>query len=706
MSDLYRRTYRGYLIDHHSPDPPVVTLENLSASECEEFFQTAHINQLTLYCKDHWGNSYYDTVIGHKHDGLKNRDWVAEIVPVLRKNHIEFTAYYCFEYDDLAPRVHPEWSVITSDGKPLRCGMPTNSSNAKWGIPCLRSGYRDYALGQIKEIVTRYHPDSLFIDIFGKTLCYCSRCREAFRSKYGYELPETREDMLAHNNDLVDFLDSDAENMLDDLKREIHSLDPGLALSINFSAHYPKRIRDQLDYMFTEPWAGNWLSGAYARDTAGGKPVQLGPGNVSQVYNYQPENIYELAVSEIAAQGCRVFMYSESMHRDGSLEMEEAFRVGHAYSGMEKYEKWLTDRKLIADVGIIQSDTADTLITNEPVQVRCVSRAKVSSMHRQALLGAMKLCDYAKVTWQIIPEEELNQDTAKNYRMLMLPNVYTISASLRNLLDAFVKEGGTLLVSGESGLYNDKAVRLSDYSLANLMGCHFEGIDRNYSVNTWCAYLQPTNAAIWKKLPQTTPPVDDHTLTVHTDGADVLASFVDPAVVLGDTTWVNWGNPLPGLPNGHPALLRNAYGKGAVITACFDLFTMATKEYIWPYDFFAALIDAEETFRQSVALETSEKKLLEYTCYERAERCEIIVHELSAMARLSGGDAVYVPGGVLRLNIDDRKILSAEIVYESGKKEQEVRKLKITYNQDGRAFIELPQVLIHNIIRVTYERTV
>jgi hypothetical protein len=57
MSNLYKKTYRGYLIDHHSPDPPIVTLDKLDAKEYEKFYTTANINSLMVYFKDHWGGN-------------------------------------------------------------------------------------------------------------------------------------------------------------------------------------------------------------------------------------------------------------------------------------------------------------------------------------------------------------------------------------------------------------------------------------------------------------------------------------------------------------------------------------------------------------------------------------------------------------------------------------------------------------------------
>ena len=164
---------------------------------------------------------------------------------------------------------------------------------------------------------------------------------------------------------MVEFLEGCAKGMLQDILDTVKGIDSDIKVTINFAALYNKEIQDMLDYQFTEPWAGNWLSAAYARDTAPGQYPQLGPGDVSEVYNYQPESRYILAAAQIAAQGCRVFIYSGSQHPDGTLEHEEAKRVGAAYREIQKFEQYLSQRKVVADIGIIQSDTA----SNVPIPV-------------------------------------------------------------------------------------------------------------------------------------------------------------------------------------------------------------------------------------------------------------------------------------------------------------------------------------------------
>jgi len=690
MSDLYKKTYRGYLIDHHSPNPPIVTLDKLDVEEYERFFREANINNLMLYCKDHWGVTYYDTKVGKRHPGLKE-DWIAKLKPVLKKLGIEFNAYYSIEYDTYAPKVHPEWSVCKPDGTPcvLTGRIP------KWGMLCYETGYRQYVLEQLKEIVSVYRPDSLFLDIFGKSLCYCPACRSKFEKQYGYPLPEDEETLKIKNKDISGFLDGCAKDMLKDVLATVKGIDPDLKVTINFAGLYSKEIRDMLDYQFTEPWAGNWLSAAYSRDTAPGQYPQMGPGDVSEVYNYRPETVYILAASQIAAQGCRIFMYSGSQHPDGTLEHEEARRIGAAYREVEKFEEYLENRKVIADIGIVQSDLASIINNDTSLIANATERLKAGSKHRAAILGAMKLCDYSKYTWKIVPEQELTAERAKSYKVLVLPNVYHIGERLKNVLEGYVKAGGVLISAGETGLYDGEGRRLDGYALEDLYGCSYlETIDK-YASSEWGSYLKQVGDAMWKYVPETYPPVSETRHKVKAGTGKPLAYFVDPATEVTDEKWVNWWCPPPSYVTDDPAIVENRYGDGRVIFAAFDLFTMENKGFQLVRDMFRGLLE-KSIECPSIKLETEYLNILGYVCYERAAREELIIHEMSRMAELAKGDTPEVDGGILTVSSRYRKLKSAELVYPE-KKPLEVK------SKGDLQEVKLPGLKIHQVIRLAYQ---
>lgn len=513
MSDKFKTSFRGYLIDHHSPAPPIVTLDQLNPKEYEQFYKEANINSLMVYTKDHWGYSYYDTKIGVKHPGLKC-DYIKEVSKILKENNMEFIAYYCLEYETLAPKLHPEWAILDKDGNPVH--LTNNTVPAKWGMPCYETGYREYVLGQLTEIVENYHPDSLFLDIFGKSLCYCDACKKKFRERYGYELPES-EGIVENNKlyfdfgekgrDVNEFLEHCEYEMLQDIMKTVKNIDPEIKVTINFAALYPKKIRDLLDYQFTEPWAGNWLSAAYSRDTSQQPFPQLGPGDVSEVYNYRPDAVYELAGAQIIANGCRSFFYSGSQHVDGTLEHEEARKVGKVYREVAKYEDYLKNREVLADIAIIQSDSSSIAKSGSQVVMNAVGRCKQPDAHKEALLGAMTLCDYSKYSWRVVPEQEFTKEMAKKFKCVILAGMFHITETLKTVLIDFQKKGGSIIAAGDCGLYAENGNHLKDFALKDLFGCEYEGVFDEYMDQQYGGYLLKDDNELFKMFPDTLPPM-------------------------------------------------------------------------------------------------------------------------------------------------------------------------------------------------------
>lgn len=685
MSEKYKKTYRGYLIDHHSPAPPTVTFDKLSPEEYEKFYLEAGINNLMVYTKDHWGYSYYDTKIGTKHPGLKY-DYIQSVSDILKKHNIEFNAYYCLEYDTLAPAQHPEWATRDPEGNivALRGRM------AKWGMPCYETGYREYVLGQLAEVVSMYHPDSLFLDIFGKTLCYCDACKAKFKAKYGYDLPvgEGRPeyetvtlDFGEKGRDVNHFLEDCEQEMLADIMKTVKDIDPEIKVTINFAALYPKKIRDMLDYQFTEPWAGNWLSAAYSRDTAKGQYPQLGPGDVSEVYNYRHNAVYDLAAAQIAAQGCRVFMYSGSQHVDGTLEHTEAQKVGHAYAENIQFESYLDDRTVSADIAILQSDLSSMAKSGTDVVMYSIGRCKRSDAHREAILGAMKLCDGSKYSWRILPEQEATLEELKKHKLVVMAGMYHVSEELKVALEAFKAQGGKIIADGECGLYEPDGTLLADFAAPGLTGCHYERLIDEYASAAWGGYIQCEEDAIWKYTPETMPPMGSVQYGVKADGK-VLGYIIPPCTPLTETQWVNWWCPPPALEaSAYPAVVE---GDGTIYFA-FDFFRSVESGLNLLQGIMNGAL--EKLIPQpTMKLRTETPEAIGYVAYDRAE--DTVVHVVSHLAEKLNGEPPVIKTGVLELGYEAK---SAKLVYPCEKE------LEILKTEAG-CEIALPDIYIHEVL--------
>ncbi len=699
MSTRFKDTYRGYLIDHHSPAPPIVTFENLDLAEYERFYMEAGINNLMVYCKDHWGYSYYNTATGYKHPALTS-DWVDETRKILKRLDIEFNAYYCIEYDTTVVREHTDWSIQRPDGSPLTCSSPV----AKWGMPCYLTGYRNYALKQLKEIVTAYHPDSLFLDIFGKSLCYCPECRRTFKERFGYDIPEAAEELNAHSTDLVRFLDDCAESFLDDLIGVLKSIDPELAITINFSSHYPKRIRDKLDYHFTEPWAGNWISAAYARDT--GCHPQLGPGDVSKVFDYLPESVYRQAAAEIASQGCRVFMYSEPQRPDGSLEHEEGRRVGRAMADVAAFEHLLRDRDVIADIGIIQSDASLAVGTDKIFIPNAIGRARAFNKHVNALLGAMKCCDFIKVPWKVIPEEELDQAGLNSLQVILLPEVLVLSEKLLDKLIAFAAAGGIVLATGETGLYDKNGDRRDNFAFSKAAGIIFRKDRTEYSANVWGGYLNlKADRGLWN-IPDTTPPIGavSHQFSLKPENGKTLSGrnevhgvYQKPATVVSDNSWVNWGYPPPKEISDEPLFVSTDIGKGKFWYAGFDFFGLETDGMNWAAPFLGGWINKNNVI-PGISLKTEYPSLIGFTAFRRANG-NVLVHIVSHAPAHHKGDAPSLDPGRLEIDSAVWPLDRAELIYNDS--DSSLEEIQMEAGIAAIINVRLFPLKIHQIIELS-----
>lgn len=653
MSDMLKNTYRGYLIDHHSPAPPIVNFNNLNPAEYASFFEEADITNIMVYCKDHWGYSYYDTKIGTKHPGLKI-DYVKELRDICTKKNIEFTAYYSVEYDTLAAMQHPEWSIRDVDGTPIKMDRcPT----AKWRMTCFETDYRLFMLNQLAEIVKNYKPDSLFLDIFGKSLCYCDKCKKLFKERFHYDLPEKQPyttnaggifDFGEQGRDVNLFLEEQGIKMLNEIKVLIKNIDPTIKLTINLAALYPKKFRDILDYHFTEPWAGDWFSAIYARDTSINQYPLLGPGDVSEIYNYSKDSVYQLASSQIAAGGCRVFLYSESQHPDGTLEHLEAHKVGKAFKQIEEIEPYLKNREPFSECVLIQSE--DSIVSRCGNEVYRTSGGRYFSgdLHRKSILGAMKLLDYEKLAWKIMPEQEVTYEKLKKFNLVVLAGTFHINNNLKQSIEKYVENGGNLISDASCGLYNMDGTENKDFTTPNLFGCNIEKKIDLYKKSKFGSFLKSDGSSVFKYIPDTFMPLGRELYGVKPSTGIPMGNLHYPCTEITDTKWVCWGYPPPSMKSSkYPVLIKNKFGNGVVYYTSFELFGMMEEESNLNYQLFHGIIE-DLLPNPIISLETEYPGAISCQCYVQKDK--LLVHVISNLATRLNGETPTINVGKLKLS--------------------------------------------------------
>jgi hypothetical protein len=673
--------YRGYIVDHHSPDPPAITYDKFDPDQWFRLYEESDLDHVWVFCKGHHGEAYYPTKVGHVHPGLKV-DFVKAFSDRLRPKGIAFHAYYCIGFDDWAVLHHPQWALLDEEGKNRRVGSGDNPhARGQFHWTCVNTPYRQYVMEQLTEIVKGYNPDGIFLDIVGQPLCYCNYCSDLYRARYGHDIPRgAAADRYWHETG--EFLYQTTQlGFVKDAIATVRGLDSKAAITIN-GGHldFRKELMDLLDYTFAEPFAGNYLSAMFARGT--GKVPQIGPGLVAWAYDPSPDSIFRVESAMIAAQNCRVFMYSETMRQDGILDPLWFREMGAGYKEIEKIQPYLTDRDSVPCVAILFS--ANTQFND---------RSDLSTV----LKGAMEAGAHSQFPSDILPDWKLEAENLAAYQAVVLPEVTCMSSSDVEALDRFVKSGGLLIATGLTGTKQADGQVRPNFALAELMGCDFEQVFDIYKNNVWGSYLNRSDDAIWKELPDTTLVVQAPFVAVKPrPGVRVLATHILPATVWCKDTdeneqcWVNWEPPPPAKRTEYPALIETTHGKGKVIYASFDLYGMVSKDYQWPLEFHYQLLRSYLK-KPPLRVELTNRRGVGTTFYKKRGKNLLVLHQINRTVPLMKGDVNPLKGGRLVLDESFFKPTTCRQIHPS----QQALKL----NKLGGSWeIELPAVDIHSVV--------
>jgi len=673
--------YRGYIVDHHSPDPPAITYEDFDPDQWFRLYEEADLDHLWVFCKGHHGEAYYPTKVGHMHPGLKV-DFVKAFRDRLRRKGIAFHAYYCIGFDDWAVLNHPKWALLDENGKNRRVHADeTTHSYGQWHWACINTPYRQYVFDQLTEIVKGYGPDGIFLDIVGQPLCYCPYCSDLYVSRYHHAIPRGAEAERDWRETQEFLYQTTQLGFVKEAIALVRGLGSKAAMTIN-GGHldFRRELMDLLDYTFAEPFAGNYLSAMFARGT--GKLPQIGPGLVAYAYDPSPDSVFQVESAMIAAQNCRVFMYSETMRQDGTLDSQWFREMGAGYKQIEEIQPHLTDRDPVPCVAILFSEKTRF---NDRVAVRSV------------LEGAMEAGAYSQFPTDVLPDAHLTRERLSGYQALVMPEVTCVSSREVDVLAEFVGSGGLLIATGLTSTKEADGTLRSNFALADLMGCDFEGVMERYKQNLWGSYLRRSDDPLWKNLPDTTLAVQAPFIKVKPrPGANVLASHILPATVWrrdadeNEQAWVNWEPPPPGPTSEYPALIEISRGNGKVVYASFDLYGMIANDFEWPLEFHYQLLGSCLK-HAPVRLEVNNRRGIGTTFYKKRGKDMLIVHRINRTIPLMKGEVNRLSGGRLVLSDSFFRPSTGRQIYPSP------QALKLN-PRPGTIEIDLPDVDIHSVI--------
>ena len=429
--------------------------------------------------------AFYPTKVPfhHRSQWMGNTDPLGYLVNGCRKMNMAIilrTDPHATRQD--AMDAHPGWIAVTADGKKRK-----HWANPDLWVTCALGPYNfEFMVAVNKEIMQQYQPDAIFSNRWsGHGVCYCDHCKKNFKDFSGLALPGT----ITQSNSTA----MPSGNTADPAYRmytqwrtarlkELWFLWDAEIRREKASARFiPNGFPDKLttgqhsDFFFADQQARSgvippWSNGLHAkqlRATMGMKPqVGIFTVGVEEQYRWkdsvQTEAEIRAWVSEGTANGllpCFV-KFSGVLYDKRWLDP-----VAKIYQAYYKNEKYLRNTAPLARVAIVYSEQTERNYGGKSWQQNFADHQK----------GIYHALIEDRMPFEMVNDRLMDAKNLKAFKLLILPNIAALSNTQCDQLKKFVENGGSLLATYETSLYDEEGRPRKDFGLSELLGVSFDG---------------------------------------------------------------------------------------------------------------------------------------------------------------------------------------------------------------------------------------
>lgn len=647
--------------------------------------------------------AYYPTEIpGHwKSPWLGDRDLFGELVQAARGLGLYVQArvdaagvHRDFYYS------HPDWIVVNAEGQPYRY----REGELYYTCP---SGpyYWEYFSRVLLEVLEKYDVDGFFDNGWASLgrregICHCVYCQRRFREAAGHEVPrrESWDDpafraWVAWRYRLM-------EEVWDHFDRTVRQARPWVSWQGNLYGHdfsgAPNRGVDWLTLtgksrMFMIDHQGRGLHtpvysvaeyGKLLRSVARGRPFFNGLGTwyahtPPKRTLAKPEAEETLWMAEAVASGMRPWWHSIGATNEDRRWVKG---VESFYSWHSRHDDYLVDRDSTAEVALVFSrQTLDYYGREDP-------DSRVSK-HWHGMYHALLR---NRIPFDFIHEGLLDAQSLSRYKLLVLANVAALSDQQCDQIRAFVEQGGSLLATYETSLYDESGIRRPDFGLADLLGVHSVGLPIGPLGHAYQLVRRPDHPILsWVKDTDYLATNGQLCLVQPEVGVESLATLIPAYYVYPpETAWP------PIRETTTPTLLVREMGESRVVYVPGDW-----DREVWEHSFpeLSRLLGEAALWALKGRLPVGVEGvgLLDVQPYQKGS--DLIVHLVNlnqaSLWKAPLDELVPIPGQKVRVRLPEgRGVKSAELLVA----EREVA----VQTEGGFAVLETPEILAHEVVVV------
>lgn len=474
---------------------------------------------------------------------------------------------------------HPSWFGCDQKGEPLK----------GWGDrmirPCYTSYYgREYAEQFIHELMSRYELDGVWENcvIFGFGPCYCKNCREGYRAYSGKDIPEDADYDSEEFREYREWKAIQARAHMERMRRAVKQFgeDKAYVSEIFGMYHVSTSLssgidlydsKDAFDFLVSPLF----LDGSarpdkryedYSHAASGIKflksicpdktCVALTGGNGTKWrYVKAPKLESRIWMWEAVSAGGNLWnTYFNGQHPDCAVDRRNAFLEKDIYTYLEEKESFLADQIPEGEIGLYYS---------RPTRDRMGSDRESEDEYGCFIRGAERVLFENHFQYRFLTDLHFGEEELKGIKVLLLPNAAYISDEHLEVIRRFVWQGGGLVASWKTSLYDETGKKREDFALADLFGCSFTGLEKDTSQD--CYQRVCMSHPVLKEMDA------EHTRMIINEGKTLLCTRTDEnaQMVCAYVPFIYNQPPeyawLSKEETEYPTILAGDYGAGRVV---------------------------------------------------------------------------------------------------------------------------------------------
>jgi len=405
---------------------------------------------------------------------------------------IDFRGAQQYRYD-----AHPDWFALNADGSP-KVNM--------WGLhaPCYIGEYANaYAVRFLNKLMNAFPLDGIWENsiAFAQGACYCRACRETYRRELGKEIP-----VGDFASPLFDeyrrWKAGKAEEHILRIRDTVKSFGQDKAYAaevfgmyhtgISFMTGIDTYLAKHFDFIVGVGFLSGGTSGnafddltypasavRFLKSIDDEKPTVILTGNNGTRWRYikDPSLESRIWMWQTAAAGGNLWncMFN-GQHPDKTVDRRNAYLEKDIYGYLKDNQEIIQEQTLVKDVAVYFSKTSRDKFGNENEKV---------DEYGVCIKGIEAVLTDNHIPYGFVNDMNLCTKILENVKVLVLPNAACLSDEYISVIREYVKNGGSIMASYETSLYDENSVKRHDFGLADVFGVSYTGIKKDTSIDCY-----------------------------------------------------------------------------------------------------------------------------------------------------------------------------------------------------------------------------